>query len=290
LVVPLYEDWPISEDGIFGRAVTIFQHQKGYRFSIDAVLLAAFAVERALLLQNRIHRSICAVDLCAGSGVVPLAALHLADRVAEARPLQMLGIFEGWSAVEVQASMISLARANLRANQRDGVISLVHTDLRAWRPARSVDLLTCNPPYQPVAAGDVSRHPERAAARHEIHGELADIVATAKSMLCVGGVSLWVFPAKQSARLLRVFDCLGWNVSHIRSVHPFEEAPAELVLIEACVDVSGEAVDASSEAAGGQRSAQSPTFSRCVLYREHRVYTQTIEALLRGDPWAWLGW
>lgn len=293
LVAPLYEDWPISEDGIFGRAVTIYQHQKGYRFSLDAVLLAAFAVERALLLKQRIFRPLGAVDLCTGSGIVPLAALFLADRIKDSPSIEGSDLFGAWSAVDVQASMVSLARANIRANQRDETLSLVHADLRVWRPERPAEIITCNPPYQPVSSGDVSRHPERAIARHEIQGELAEIAEAARTMVPLEGVSLWVFPAERSARLLGVLQRAGWRVTHLRWVHPFEDAPAALVLIEAQSmfsphDESGAQPTPSLSFGASEEAAKSAIQSRCVLQHEHRVYTPMIEALLQGDPFLWL--
>jgi tRNA1Val (adenine37-N6)-methyltransferase len=289
----LYEDWAVSEDGIFGRAVTIYQHQKGYRFSLDAVLLAAFAVERGLLLQQRMLRPLGAVDLCTGSGIVPLAALFLAERIGRFRAIEDADLFEAWQAVEYQASMVSLARANIQANRRDETISLVHTDLRMWRPVQSVEIITCNPPYQPVASGDVSRHPERAIARHEIQGDLAEIAEAARTMVSLQGVSLWVFPAERSARLLGVLQRVGWRVTHLRWVHPFEDAPAALVLIEAQPtlpqrDESATKQPPSRGLGASEVTAQSPISSRCVLQHEHRVYTPMIEALLQGDPFLWL--
>ncbi|MCB9644885.1 MAG: hypothetical protein H6728_17575 [Myxococcales bacterium] len=314
---PLFEDWPLTEDGIFGRAVTIFQHRKGYRFSIDAVLLAAFALERALLSRASLHaedssspdkQGLRLLDLCTGSAIVPLATLFLMKRLEETSLLQgdspeetgSLGavgeisfrgdvasaaaIFSHAWAVEVQDSMAQLARANIEANHQEK-LTLIHADLRAWEAPHLFDVVTCNPPYQPVEAGDVSKHPERAVARHEIHGRLQEIVQAAKELMHPEGRSLWVFPADRGVRLQRLLVEAGLRLTHQRLIHPFEDSAPNLLLLEAC-----HAHEASPSKAASKRSdpAQDAETTRLVLYKSHRVYTPVMDALLQGDPIPWL--
>ena len=53
----------LTEDTFFNGRIKVLQHREGYRFSIDAVLLAAFSAPGA---EDRI------VDLGTGCGIIPL--------------------------------------------------------------------------------------------------------------------------------------------------------------------------------------------------------------------------
>jgi tRNA1Val (adenine37-N6)-methyltransferase len=291
-LTPLHEDWPLSCDGLFQRALTIYQHQKGYRFSIDAVLLAAFALERSLLRfgtpsqeassssQSNTPRHTGqvrhAADLCSGSGVVALAALFLMDRYEEAmqreHPLSFQGLpVWSWYAVELQASLAALARANRSANRREQHIEIHEIDLRRFAPKKPIQLVTCNPPYQAHDAGSISQHPERAIARHLLQGSLEEITASTRTLLPPDGIALFVFPEQGRKNLLRALQRADLHPLHLREIMSFSEEQPRLLLIEA------------------SPSPRMPfVTSSLTLYAEKGRYTDLMEALLQGDPMPWL--
>ena len=291
-LTPLHEDWPLSCDGLFQRAITIYQHQKGYRFSIDAVLLAAFALERSLLrfgtpslnappssqtdAPHQTRPSLYAADLCSGSGVVALAALFLMDRYEEAMQQEHPLSFQGlpawsWYAVELQASLAALARANRSANRREQQMEIHEIDLRCFAPEKTIQLVTCNPPYQAHDAGSISQHPERAIARHLLRGRLEEITASTRKLLPPDGIALFVFPEQGRKNLLRALQHADLHPLHLREIKSFSEEQPRLILVEA---------------------APSPPMpfatSSLTLYAEKGRYTDLMEALLQGDPMPWL--
>jgi tRNA1Val (adenine37-N6)-methyltransferase len=146
----------------------IFQLRTGHRFSADDLLTAwtaagAHPAARQLL------------DLGAGIGSVGLLALW---KLPTAEHLTM---------VEVQALSHALACRTVIYNGLAGRVTLHHQDLRAW-PGGAFDLVTASPPYLPVGHGVQPQHPQKAAARFELHGDIFDYCQAAARSLAAQGL------------------------------------------------------------------------------------------------------
>jgi tRNA1Val (adenine37-N6)-methyltransferase len=146
----------------------IFQLRTGHRFSADDLLTAWTAV--------RAKPAACQVlDLGAGIGSVGLLALW---KLPIARHLTM---------VEVQALSHALACRTVAYNGLVGRVTLHHQDLRDW-PGGAFDLVTASPPYIPVGQGVQPQHPQKAAARFELHGDIFDYCQAAARSLAAQGI------------------------------------------------------------------------------------------------------
>jgi tRNA1Val (adenine37-N6)-methyltransferase len=200
-------------DPILRGLVRVLQRRKGYRFSLDALLLADFAAGR---------KARRAVELGAGSGVVSLllAATGAADRV---------------TAVEIQPQLADLARRSARLNALEARVEVVAGDFTDPRllPADAFDLVVSNPPFRPIAAGGASPQPERALARHEIAASLPGVVETVRRLLRSGGRACLVYPAGRLAEVCAALAGAGLRARRLRLVHPRAGEPAELCLVEA---------------------------------------------------------
>lgn len=155
---------------------SIWQLRHGHRFSADDLLTAWTAVRatpdaRALL------------DLGAGIGSVGLLTLW---RMAADARLAM---------VEVQELSHRLARRTVEHNGLARRVDLHHQDLRGW-PGGEFDLVTGSPPYIPLTDGTPSRHPQKAAARFELHGDVFDYCSAAARSLAPGGVFCFCHAAR----------------------------------------------------------------------------------------------
>lgn len=195
-------------------SVRILQRRDGYRFTLDAVLLADFA------LAGGAPRRV--VDLGAGSGVVGLA-------VATRTPLDALAL------VELQPGLASLARRNARLNGVE-VAQVVEADLRQLPddiPSGDWDLVLSNPPWFELGRYRLNPHSEKAIARHEIECTLADVAdAACRSMSPDGRVAV-VLPAHRLSDAFTAFASAELHPSRIRFVHPHSEEPANTFLLEA---------------------------------------------------------
>jgi tRNA1Val (adenine37-N6)-methyltransferase len=202
-------------DGI--RDIKVYQNREGYRFSVDAVLLSAFA-------DMRYARNIA--DLGAGSGII---GLLLARKYPKARVML----------VELQESLYRLAVKNIALHGLEDRVSAVLSDITHLRDANeymSHDLVVSNPPFRKPATGRLSAGQERAIARHELALRFADLACTAAFLLKSKGRFFMIY---HPARLLEVTDMLRQNrlePKRIRFVHNDSAAESKIVLIEAVRD------------------------------------------------------
>jgi tRNA1Val (adenine37-N6)-methyltransferase len=208
-------------DPILRGLVRVLQAKRGYRFSLDAVLLADFAAKGP--------RARAAVELGAGSGVV---ALLLAAQ----------GTAEHVTAVEIQAALADRARRSARLNELSERVSIVEGDLKDAHllPRQAFDLVVSNPPFRPPEKGKASPEHERALARHEIAATLRDVVGAAKRLVRSNGRVCFVYPAGRLAEVCAELLSAGLPPRRLRLVHPSLSEPAELCLFEARPGKRGE--------------------------------------------------
>lgn len=164
----------------------ILQLRRGHRFSTDDLACAWAGVSAC-------PGALRLLDLGAGIGSVGLMALWgVSHRPAgtgfEARtPVPTLTM------VEAQPISHRLARRTVAHNGLQDRVRLRLADLRdrASVPegeAGSYDLVTGSPPYIPLGKGLVSAHPQRAACRMELRGDVFDYCRVAARALAPEGV------------------------------------------------------------------------------------------------------
>jgi tRNA1Val (adenine37-N6)-methyltransferase len=201
----------LKADTFFDGKLQIFQMRRGYRFSIDAVLLAAAAVPKA---------GQAVVDLGTGCGIIPLM---LSLRYPESR----------FFAVELQPELAELARMNVRANRREDRITVLQTDMRQLTQKTfggPVDGIVSNPPYRRIDSGRVNPHDQKAIARHEIHLTLADLLRSAGRLLRTGGWLTVIYPAERLVDLFARMRAERIEPKWLATIHSFYGDPARLVI------------------------------------------------------------
>lgn len=202
-----------TADVLLEGRLTVFQKERGYRFSIDALLLSHFV---RLRKRNRV------VDIGTGSGVI---ALVLAYRFPDA----------SITGIEVQEEIVGMARRSVEANRLDDRVEIRHGDIRkvkAMYSSDSFDVAVFNPPYRKLNSGRVNPYRERAIARHEIKGSLKDFMEAARILLKDGGAVYAVYPAKRGTELFCQMRRASLEPKKLRMVHSHSSSEAEFVLIE----------------------------------------------------------
>jgi tRNA1Val (adenine37-N6)-methyltransferase len=200
-------------DTLFRGELVVIQKRKGYRFSLDALLLAHFASVRA---EEKI------IDLGTGNGVIPLILSHLHPSV------NIVGL-------EIQKEMAQRALGSVKLNRLGGKINILQGDVRSIEQAfspKGFDTAICNPPYRQRASGRMNPHPEKRVARHEVEGELNDFLRAGFYLLRHKGKMALVYPATRTADLLETMRQEGLEPKRLRFVHSFEGTDAALVLVE----------------------------------------------------------
>ncbi|PIE02839.1 MAG: hypothetical protein CSA81_04885 [Acidobacteria bacterium] len=183
--------------GIAFLDMELIQPENGYRFSVDAFLLAAFAKQF-----NPKH--FC--DMGAGCGVVSWQ-LH-----------QLLPSATG-VAVEIQPVFKEFGRTNLAGTG----ISFLCRDIRDLpRQDRKFDLLISNPPYFKVGHGKLSKNPVKAQARHRLNGSVSDWCSSMNKHLKEDGGVCIIYPSRYAAELVTDMLKVGFNLRVLLQIASFE--------------------------------------------------------------------
>lgn len=193
--------------------VTIVQPEKGFRFTLDSLLLADFC---------RIKPKDRVLEPGAGTGVISIL-------LAKKHPRSQ------FYPVEIQPALVELCEQNRIDNGVEHNVITVKRDIR--RLYQSIDpggfdVVVTNPPYTKLGAGKKSPLPERQMARQDQLGKI-EFWLDLQKFLKHGGRYNLVFPASRFAELVALMRERGLEPKRLRFVHPKEHKPASLVLIEA---------------------------------------------------------
>lgn len=236
------------DDLILG-GLKIIQPRSGYRFSIDAVLLAHFP---------DLYDGMQVFDLGTGSAVI---ALLLAYRHGG---INITGL-------EIQEQMVNRARRSVQYNKLEKQITIVQADINQitgdW-PAAQADLIVCNPPFWKKGQGKVSLNPEQAVARHELKVTLPAILQASAHLLKTGGRLAMILPACRLQELFYEVELAGLKPVRLRMIHPTIDREAGHFLIEA----------------GKGTRANLTILPPLVVYERAGVYSQEIQHLYNLSP------
>jgi tRNA1Val (adenine37-N6)-methyltransferase len=214
--IELREDESI--DAFMDGRLKLIQSKKGYRFSIDAILLSEFV---------SIKPGDVIVDLGTGCGIIPLVLL-LRSSVAYAYGL------------EIQQVLANQAVRNAALNGFEKKMGVILGDIRHPPFMRaSADVVICNPPYRRREAGRINPDPQRAIARHEIHTSLDDILDTARRLLKPKGRLAMVYPASRLVDIIVTLRGFNLEPKRVQVIYPDLKSEAKLVLIEAAAEGRG---------------------------------------------------
>jgi tRNA1Val (adenine37-N6)-methyltransferase len=201
-----------TTDSIFDGKLLVQQDPGGYRFSIDAILLASHARPRK---NERV------LDLGTGCGIIPLMLAYRRPEIT---------IF----GVEIQEELARMALANVNLNHLQHQITVLYQDMRELKPdliGGPVDWVVCNPPYHKAQSGRINPDRQRAIARHELTVGLDDVLKAAKRMLRTAGRFVTIYTAERVAELFVQMRSHGIEPKSMRAIHGQLTAEAKLILV-----------------------------------------------------------
>jgi tRNA1Val (adenine37-N6)-methyltransferase len=200
---------------------TILQKRHGYRFSLDAVVLADFVTR--LQSKSKAHKEIRYLDLGTGCGIILILLAKWGKGLT------------GYG-VEIQQPLTDMARRNLQLHslqERFEILWLNLKDLPSHLPGASFDWITSNPPYRKVDSGRINPDPRKALARHELAASLEDLCRVMAHLLRDKGRAFVVYPASRFAGLVDRLRRVGLEPKTVRPVYPKPGEKACWVLVEA---------------------------------------------------------
>lgn len=196
-----------TQDTFYHGRILVNQKKEGYRFAVDAPLLADFILTEAT---DR------CLELGTGCGIISL--------------LLSIKSFSHITAVEIQEPLADLARRNVQRNRLEKRIRVVHADFLEFRPSRRYDVVFSNPPYIRAQAGRPSTTPEKLVAKHEVKCDILGIMHKTAALLKKTGRAYFVFAAKRNEEFMEAVEIAGLCVEAIRMVHPREGSPPNFLL------------------------------------------------------------
>ena len=207
----------ITSDTLFDGKILCRQLEKGYRFSIDSVLVSHFA---KIKQRERI------LDLGSGCGIIGLVLLH---RYMD-KGITVTGI-------EKQEGLANLARKNIKNNKFQDYFKLIQCDVAVVREKidpESYSLSICNPPFYSIGRGRLNKERGRSEARHQQSTVLDEFVKAASYSLKNKGRAVFIYPAVQLAELITSCTCSRLEPKTMRFVYPYPVPArnANLVLLE----------------------------------------------------------
>ena len=245
------DDMKISDetlDTLFRGKVRVYQSRSGYRFSLDAVLLAHFVTFRP---GEKV------ADLGTGNGVIPVLLAYLNSSVFI-------------TGVEIQQAMVARARKNVQLNSFEKRVRILSGDvcsIESMAEPQSYDVVVSNLPYRKPSSGRLSPNTEKQIARHEVKAELQDFLRAGTYLMRGKGRIALIYPAVRSVDLLVSMREVGVEPKRLRLVYSFAGAEAALVLVEGVK--------------GGRGGIKA--LSPLVIYEQGKRYSMEVKAMLAGS-------
>ncbi len=233
-------------DAFYHGRIQVFQKIKGYRFALDAPLLADF-------IQTTEDDEL--LEFGTGNGIISL--------------LLSIKPFKHITAVEVQASLANLARKNIKLNRLEKRITVVEQDLKQFLPKKKYDVIFSNPPYHKRSEGHLSLSTEKSIAKHELKCTIFDIMQKTSVLLKRRGRAYFVFPEKRKDDITEAVEMNGLKMKSRRFVYARLKDRPNLFLVE-CDFLSKKVI-------------KQPDL---VLYDEEGNYSQETQEIFSGRLYA----
>lgn len=192
----------------------ISQPEKGYRFSLDPLMLAAHI---------RPKGDETVMDLGCGCGII---SLTLARKYPN---LKITGI-------EIQEELYDFARKNILANGFGKNIHVLHKDIRTLQLSRidpGADIIVSNPPYKKLGTGRINPDPQKAMARHETGLNIDMLIECSSRLIRDQGLLCVIFPFDRFSDLTLTMARHQFYPESIRLVHIKPGTKARRVIVRA---------------------------------------------------------
>ncbi|MBD3413034.1 MAG: methyltransferase [Candidatus Aminicenantes bacterium] len=231
-----------SLDTFYRGRIRILQKTRGYRFSIEAPLLAGF-------IETDPEDEV--LELGTANGIVSL--------LLSVKP------FKSLTALEIQVSLAELARRNVRLNHLQDRIKIVRQDLKKFNPAKKYDIVFANPPYFEQNIGRLSESMEISIAKHEIKCNIFDVMKKTAELLRDTGQAYFIFSFRRRADFIKALNTNRLQLNKERHIVPYKGLKPNLFLSKC-----------------GFKSDTTNLLPPLVLYNDDGRYSQEAERIFSG--------
>lgn len=188
----------------------VYDENCAMKVGTDAVLLGSWLPDDRLSLASH------AVDVGAGSGIISLMLL-------QRNPSLTL------TAVELDAAAAHDCEVNFRNSPWEDRAHVVNADFRDYKPARTVDLIVCNPPY--FARSLKCPGQGRTVARHQQGLSYHTLFPVVREWSGAHTAVALVSPEDQLDDIIFEGTLYGFHPRRVCRVHPRVNTPPNRVLV-----------------------------------------------------------
>ncbi len=195
------------------KGIHIIQKKEGFRFGVDAVLLANFA---------KVKKNATVIDLCSGTGIIPFII----------KGKSKCGVIKG---VEIQGEFAEMANRTAMYNNFSDEIKFIEGDLKDKELLKSlgrVDIVTVNPPYKLYSSGILNESDKNAIARHEVCCTLEDVIIASRTLLKDNGKFFMVHRPDRIVDIFTLMRKYKIEPKRIRFIHPKPGKAPNILLVE----------------------------------------------------------
>lgn len=195
------------------NGIHVIQKKDGFRFGVDAVILANF---------SKVKRNFRVIDLCSGTGIIPFIL------AGKTECKSILGI-------EIQDEFVEMAKRSVKYNKLENRVEFKRgdlTDKSFLKDIERADVITVNPPYKLCNSGIVNPSDKVAIARHEVCCNLEDVIIASRMLLKDNGRMFMVHRPDRLVDIMTLMRKHKIEPKRIRLVHPTPNKAPNIVLIE----------------------------------------------------------
>jgi tRNA1Val (adenine37-N6)-methyltransferase len=203
----------LTKDHFYNDKIIVYQGKKGFRFSVDAPILANFLPR---LPDKR------AVEIGCGSGIISLLALHKNK-------------FKEITCFEIQERLSKIALLNAKENHFEKKMNIINEDFiknNDYSYNNKFDIAFSNPPFYPVNIGRISKNKETATAKFELSITLSKLIERVSYMLKPKGDLFLILPSERFEELRNLAKKFGYSILRKRDILSFKGGKPERFLIQ----------------------------------------------------------
>ncbi|TDT71916.1 tRNA1(Val) A37 N6-methylase TrmN6 [Hypnocyclicus thermotrophus] len=143
----------------------IIQKKKGFRFGVDAVLLAN---------NIKIDKPSKILDIGTGTAIIPLL-------ISNNKNIEYI------DAIEIQDEIANMAKRSIEYNSLENLINIYNIDIKEFKKNKKYDIIITNPPYMKCETSNISSNIIKAISRHEIKLTLDNLLQSVREHLTLNG-------------------------------------------------------------------------------------------------------
>ena len=234
----------LTRDFFLDKKIIVYQPKKGYRFSIDAPILADY-------IKINDNKSVL-LEIGGGCGIISLI-------ISKTKEIKRIYI------IEIQEIMVKAIKKNIEENKVDALIKLVKGDFQNYPFKRKFDIIFSNPPYRAMGSGKMPENVSKALAKFEIKLSMKKLLENSYDLLKEKGSLYLIYPYDRAEKLKNIAEKQGFFRKRERLVYARKGREPVFYMVE-FTKTKGKKVYSDS----------------MILEKENGEYTDEIEKILRG--------